>query len=70
MGRKSVSTVDPPILIPLISGLTNSGCIGKAAVKGVIYNQEKTYSGLENQRQYWGEAVDGGAVFGGGGCIF
>ena len=24
-------------------------------VKGVIiYNQEKTYSGLENQRRYWG----------------
>ena len=40
-----------------------------AAVKGVIYNQEKTYSGLKNQWRYyyWGEAINGGAVFGGGG---
>ena len=29
-------------------------------------NQEKTYSGLENQQRYWGEAVNGGAVLGGG----
>ena len=34
----------------------------------VIYNQEKTYSGLENRRRYWGGgggAVNGGAVLGG-----
>ena len=30
-----------------------------ATVKGVMYNQEKTYSGLENQRRYWGEVVIG-----------
>ena len=38
-------------------------------MKGVIYNQEKPYSGLENGRRYWGggEAVNGGALLGGGG---
>ena len=30
-----------------------------------IYNREKTYSGLENQRRYRGEAVNGGEVLGG-----
>ena len=34
------------------------------AVKGVIYNQEKTYLGLENKRGHWGGAVNGGAVLG------
>ena len=32
-------------------------------------NQEKTYSGLENQQRYWGEAVNGGAVLVGDDCI-
>ena len=30
----------------------------------ILYNQEKTYLGLKNQRPYWGEAVNGGAVLG------
>ena len=35
-------------------------------MKGVIYNQEKPYLGVENGRRYWGgEAVNGGAVLGG-----
>ena len=38
-------------------------------MKGVIYNQEKPYSGLENRRRYWGgEAVNRGALLGGGGA--
>ena len=36
----------------------------KTAVKGVIYNQEKTYSGLENQRQYWAEWSTEGRYWG------
>ena len=33
-----------------------SGGIRKLVVKGVVnYNQEKPYSGLENQRRYWGD---------------
>ena len=35
--------------------LTKKRQYWKTAVKGVIYHQEKTYSGLENQRRYWGE---------------
>ena len=56
----STSTVDPPI--PPLSGLAKSGCMGIG--KGVIYNQEKTYSGLENQRRFWGEAVNREAMMG------
>ena len=33
-------------------------------ILGVIYNQERTYLGLENHRRYWGEVVNGGAVLG------
>ena len=51
--------------IPSLSGLAKNRRYWKTAVKGVIYNQEKTYSGLENQLPYWGEAVNGGAVLGG-----
>ena len=50
-------TVDPPPPPPIlpISGLTKKQRYWKTVVKGVIiYNQEKTYSGLENQRRYWG----------------
>ena len=54
------------------TAVLENGSIGKwrywkTAVKGVIlYNQEKNiYSGLENQRWYWGEAANGGAVLGG-----
>ena len=32
-------------------------------------NLRKAYLGLENERRYWGEAVHGGVVFGGGGTI-
>ena len=40
----------------------------RAAVKGVIYNQEKPYLGLENGQHYkggGGGGVNGGAVLGG-----
>ena len=40
-----------------------------AAVKGVIYNQEKTYSGLKNQWRYyyWGrQSTEGRYLVGGG----
>ena len=60
-------SVDPPI--PPLSGLTKKTAVFETAVKEVIiYNQEKTYSGLENQlsavvlggrwsaeEQYWGD---------------
>ena len=37
----------------------------KTVIKGVIYNQEKTYSGLENRRRHWGmRSTDG--RYGGG----
>ena len=39
-----VGTVDPPIM-PL-SGLAKKRQFSETAVKGVIYNQEITYSGL------------------------
>ena len=37
------------------------------AVKGVIYNQEKTYSDLKIGGGFGGEAISEGAVLGGGG---
>ena len=42
--------------IPPLSGLAKKRRYWKTAVKGVIriYNQEKTHSGLTNQRRYWG----------------
>ena len=40
------------------------------AVNGVIYNQEKTYSGLENQRRYLGGGGQRrGGIGGGGGTV-
>ena len=39
------TTVVPPI--PPLSGLAKKRRYWKAALKGVVYNQEKTYSGLE-----------------------
>ena len=40
------------------------------AVKGVIYNQEEIYLGLENQRQFWGGGgQQRGSIGGGGDCI-
>ena len=44
----------PPPPIPPLSGQATKRRYWKTAVKGVIYNQEKTYSGLGNQQQYWG----------------
>ena len=55
-----VSTGDPPI--SLLSGPAKKQRCWKTAVKEDLYNQEKTYSELENQQRYWG----GGAVWGGG----
>ena len=53
------TTVVPPI--PPLSGLAKKRRYWKAALKGVVYNQEKTYSGLE---------ISGGIGGGGGGdCI-
>ena len=34
-----------------------------------MHNREKTYSGFKNQRRYWGEAVNGGAVLGDCNCM-
>ena len=54
----AVDPVDPPPpQIPPFSGLAKKRRYWKTAVKGVtykynMYNQEKTYSGLENQLQY------------------
>ena len=42
--------------------------IGKTAVKGVIYNQEKRIRDLKISSGIDGEAVNGGAVLGGGDC--
>ena len=42
-------------------------------VKGVIYITKKKhiiYLGLENQRRYWGEAVNEGALFVGDDCDY
>ena len=50
--RALVGTVDSPIPPLSGTGKKNSLYRRKTAVKGVIYNQEKTYSGLENQRRY------------------
>ena len=72
-----INTVDHCPLIPPLWGLAKKTAVledvGKTVVKGVIYNikfnNEKTYSGLENQRRYWGE--DGqrrGCIGGGGDC--
>ena len=36
-------------------------------MKGVIYNQIKPYSGLENERRYWGRPGGGGGGVNGGG---
>ena len=50
-------TVDPPTPLPPIpplSGLAKKQRYWKMAEKGVIYNQQKTYSRLENQRRYSG----------------
>ena len=50
----------------MLSGLAKKRRYWKTAVKGVVYNykQEKPYAGLENQRLYEGEAVNGGTVWG------
>ena len=34
--------------------------VNKGAI--IIYEHEKTFPELDNQRRYWGEAVNGGAV--------
>ena len=53
--------------IPSFSGLAKNRRYWKTAVKGVIYNQEKTYSGLENQLRYWGGGGQRRCAIGGGG---
>ena len=54
LGSAYIITVDPPNTAALGTGEKRR--YWKTAVKGVIilYNQEKTYSGLENQWGYWG----------------
>ena len=44
----------PPPPIPPLTGLVPKRLYWKTTVKGLIDNQEKTSSGLENQRRYWG----------------
>ena len=39
-------------------------------VSNVIFLNIIICSGLANQLQYWGKAVKGGAVFGGGGQLY
>ena len=68
----TLCTVDPPI--PPLSELAKTRRYWATAVfKGVINNQEKNIRDLKisdigerrsTERQYWGEAVKGGAVLG------
>ena len=51
-----------PHPITPISGLTKKWLYWKLVVNGVIYNQEKTYSGIKNQQRDWG----GGSLWRGG----
>ena len=71
----SLCTVDPPNTAALGNG--ENTAVLETAVKGVIYNynQEKNIRDLKisgigkrrsTERQYWGEAVKGGEVLGGG----
>ena len=61
------------LISPSFSRPPNTAALGtgkktadwKTSVKGVIYlKQKKHIRGLENQRWYLGEAVNGGAVLG------
>ena len=51
--NRKVQSTPPPI--PPLPELAKKRRYQKTAVKGIMYNQEKKHSGLENHRRYWGE---------------